>query len=115
MATSRSTRRNRSAFEAAEGVLSSILSSMSFKTTTIKVPVSLRDRLAVHAKRDSVPLAVVIDQALSSFEEGDFWASVTAENREIGESERTAYVANTALGDDLNDHEDEVISAEDRW
>ena len=92
-----------------------ILSSMAAATTTIKVPVQLRDRLAARAKQASVPLAVVIEQALSSIEEQEFWAKVSAENGEVPDTERAGHLINGTLGDDLADDEDDAISAEGAW
>jgi F420-dependent methylenetetrahydromethanopterin dehydrogenase len=45
-------------------------------STTIKVPVELRDRLAVLASRQNTTLAGAIAQSLDAAESAAFWADV---------------------------------------
>lgn len=47
-------------------------------TTTLKVPVELRDRLAEQARRHGTTLAGVIAHALEVAEEREFWEEVRA-------------------------------------
>ena len=46
-------------------------------STTIKVPVELRDRLAVLASRENTTLAGAIAQSLNAAESAAFWADVS--------------------------------------
>lgn len=46
--------------------------------TTIKVPKSLRDRLAERARREHTTLAVVIERTLEAADDAAFWAEVRA-------------------------------------
>lgn len=78
-------------------------------TTTLKVPVELRDRLAERARRRRTTLAGAIAQALEAAEEREFWEEVretmgTAEARAdlAAESERLS----TTLRDGLDREED---------
>ncbi|MDR1189825.1 MAG: hypothetical protein LBK95_20630 [Bifidobacteriaceae bacterium] len=72
--------------------------------TTVKVPVELRDRLAESARRDKVSMATVIDRALDSAEDVQFWERVAATMPPgAGESERQ--VAESALSDGLDPNE----------
>lgn len=45
-------------------------------TTTIKVPVELRDRLAVMAEREGTSLAGAIERSLDDLEDARFWRRV---------------------------------------
>jgi hypothetical protein len=45
-------------------------------TTTIKVPVELRDRLAERARRDHVTLADAIARSLDAADAAEFWNAV---------------------------------------
>jgi len=56
------------------GSISGILAGMA--TTTIKVPVELRDRLASLASRDNTTLAGAIARSLDAAETAAFWADV---------------------------------------
>jgi predicted transcriptional regulator len=47
-------------------------------STTIKVPVELRDRLAELARRDQTTLAGAIARSLDAAETAAFWAAVAA-------------------------------------
>lgn len=47
-------------------------------TTTIKVPVELRDRLADLAKREGTTLAGAIERSLEKADAAAFWADVRA-------------------------------------
>jgi hypothetical protein len=49
--------------------------------TTIKVPKTLRDRIAAQAERDRVPFASVIERALDAADEDAFWERVREQNR----------------------------------
>jgi predicted DNA-binding protein len=55
-------------------VLDGILEGMA--STTIKVPVELRDRLAALASRESTTLAGAIARSLDAAESAAFWADV---------------------------------------
>lgn len=66
-------------------------------TTTLKVPVELRDRLAEQARRHGTTLAGAIARALEAAEEREFWDEVRktmstpgARQELIAESERFA-------------------------
>ena len=48
------------------------------RTTTIKVPVELRDRLAARAESEHLTLAEAIRRALDAAEEAAFWTGVAA-------------------------------------
>lgn len=56
------------------GDLDGILPGMA--STTIKVPVELRDRLAALASRDNTTLAGAITRSLDAAEAAAFWAEV---------------------------------------
>ena len=84
-------------------------------TTTIKVPRLLRDRLAERAKRDHLPLAQVIEQALDENEDRAFWTQVRADHVLLGKSERAGYADNSARRDDLADAADDELSDNNGW
>lgn len=46
------------------------------QTTTVKVPVALRERIAVRARQRGISQAAVVAAALDSLERSDFWDSV---------------------------------------
>lgn len=48
------------------------------RSTTIKVPVELRDRLAAVAAREHITLAEAIRRSLDNAEEAAFWSDVSA-------------------------------------
>lgn len=84
-------------------------------TTSIKVPKSLRDRIATRAERDSVSLATVIEQAVAAVEERDFWSAVRAENRPTAGTEGRMAVADGTVRDDLHDDDDQRLSLQGGW
>lgn len=91
-------------------------------STTIKVPVELRDRLAALAEREDTTLAGAITRSLDAAEEAAFWASVS-------ETLGASYVAGQgrvdvhlesrvsaeALSGDLTDGLDPEESWDDVW
>ncbi len=84
-------------------------------TTTIKVPSALRDRLALRAERERIPLAQVIERALDENEDREFWARVRDEHAQLGTAaDRTLGDAAT-LRDDLADAADDMLSEQDEW
>lgn len=83
--------------------------------TTIKVPRELRDRIAEHARRERVPLAVVIARALDDADERAFWAAVGAENSRLTEEDRAAYLPDLTLADALGDPDDDEVSVRADW
>jgi hypothetical protein len=48
------------------------------RTTTIKVPVELRDRLAARAEQEHTTLAEAIRRSLDAAEDAAFWSGVAA-------------------------------------
>lgn len=58
---------------------------------------------------------MVDEQAPSLIGDKDFLATVSAENREILDAERMAYLINGTLGDDRGDIKDEIVSSGDGW
>lgn len=87
---------------------------MAVPTTSIKVPVSLRDRLAARAREQAVPLAAVIEQALTTAEERDFWTAIAAEHID-GRVPEQDDDGDATLGDDLADDHDDEISRANGW
>jgi hypothetical protein len=83
--------------------------------TTIKVPTELRDRLAARAKSENITLAAAIAKALDESEERQFWDAVREENARLSEKERAAYLHDDTLLDDVEDAQDEAISARGEW
>lgn len=79
-------------------------------TTTIKVPRTLRDRLAVRAREGHTTLAGALERALDESEEREFWEAVRASNA-AAPGDRLASVA---LRDDLGDEGDDALGA-DGW
>lgn len=65
--------------------------SMS-RSTTIKVPVELRDRLAATARREGITLAEAVERALDAGDEAAFWAEVrsTMHSTEVGQAAAVA-------------------------
>jgi len=84
-------------------------------STTIKVPRTLRDRLALRAERDHLALAQVIERVLDENEDREFWARVHSEHAELSKAEREAYVDGNARRDDLGDAADDTLSERDEW
>lgn len=70
-------------------------------TTTIKVPTTLRDRLARRTHQGNVSLAAVIGQALDALEEKEFWDAVRRDHARLTEGGRQAYVSDPTASDDL--------------
>lgn len=83
--------------------------------TTIKVPRSLRDRLAVHARIDDIPLATVIEKALDVSEERAFWDEVRSSNASLVREEPGDRESQATLRDDLDDAGDDAISEAGAW
>lgn len=83
--------------------------------TTIKVPRSLRNRLAERAQRDRIPLAQVIEDVLDENEDREFWARVARDHAQISDEELVDYANDAARGDDLSDASDDSVSARDAW
>lgn len=75
--------------------------------TTIKVPRSLRDRLAARAQRENTTLAGALEHALDETEEHEFWESVRASNAASPQDP----LASVALRDNLSDPGDDAIEA----
>lgn len=84
-------------------------------TTTIKVPVELRDRLAEVARRKNIPMAAAIAQALDAIEEQQFWQAVRRSHASMSNAERESYAADATLADDLDDVTDDALSARGEW
>lgn len=83
--------------------------------TTIKVPTDLRDRIAARAHAEHVTFATAISRALDLADERAFWTQVHAENTNLNETERSAYVPDATLTDDLADSDDDALTAGDAW
>ncbi|HEV7169213.1 MAG TPA: hypothetical protein VGN49_14755 [Micrococcaceae bacterium] len=88
---------------------------MTQSTTTIKVPKTLRDRIATRAQSEHVTLAAVIADALDAADERSFWRSVREENASLTAEQRGEYFHNSSGLENLADDEDDVLSAEGRW
>lgn len=84
-------------------------------TTTIKVPVELRDRLAEVARRKNIPMAAAIAQALDAAEEQQFWDAVQHAHATMTRAERESYGPDATLADDLDDSADDALSARGEW
>lgn len=82
--------------------------------TTIKVPTSLRDRIAERAREQGVPLAGVIEHALDMLDEWQFWELVWQENESLTQEEHGAYLRSGGA-DDLVDDADDAISERGEW
>jgi len=78
--------------------------------TTIKVPRTLRDRLAARAHRENTTLAGALEHVLDETEEHEFWESVRASNAASPQDS----LASVALRDNLSDPDDDAIEA-DAW
>ncbi|MCC2309979.1 hypothetical protein [Cellulomonas chengniuliangii] len=78
--------------------------------TTIKVPRTLRDRLAARAHRENTTLAGALEHVLDETEEHEFWESVRASNAASPQDS----LASVALRDNLGDPDDDAIEA-DAW
>ena len=82
-------------------------------STTIKVPVELRNRLAALAERDHTTLAGAIERSLDAAEESAFWTRLAATMRSAatGVSRRLAEDVSGSLADGL----DPAESWDDVW
>lgn len=78
--------------------------------TSIKVPRTLRDRLASRARRTHTTLARALEQALDESEERDFWEAVRTANA----SDPADPLASVALGDNVRDTADDAVGP-DGW
>lgn len=96
-----------------DGVLIGIPVRMT--TTTIKVPVELRDRLAEVARRKNITMAAAIAQALDAAEEQRFWDAVRQAHASMAIAQRESYVSDATLTDDLDDAADDQLSALGEW
>lgn len=83
-------------------------------STTIKVPVELRDRLAALATRESTTLAGAIAQSLDAVESAAFWADVA---RTMGTPEAGSRAPSDVeqLSGSLSDGLDPQESWDDVW
>ena len=83
-------------------------------STTIKVPVELRDRLAALASRENTTLAGAIAQSLDAAESAAFWADVA---RTMGPADAGAAAASDVeqLSGSLTDGLDPQESWDDVW
>lgn len=79
-------------------------------STSIKVPVALRDRLAGRAHRDGTTLAGALERALDASEEQEFWDAVRRQNAATSHDE----MHDVALRDDLADAVDDALGR-DGW
>ncbi len=91
-------------------------------TTTIKVPIELRDRIAALAEREHTTLAGAITRSLDAAEEAAFWVSVSetlGASHVAGQSRVDAHlesrVTAEALSGDLTDGLDPEESWDDVW
>lgn len=82
--------------------------------TTIKVPRTLRDRLALRAASRKVTLAGAIAGALDESEERAFWTQVRREHAALSDHDRRQYVSDPTLADHLSDADDSALG-EDGW
>jgi hypothetical protein len=82
-------------------------------TTTIKVPVELRDRLAARAQRQHTTLAGAIARALDESDERAFWEQVREDHARLTDEERVRRVDDMTLTDDLAGQADDALAAED--
>lgn len=82
-------------------------------STTIKVPVALRDRLARRAAAEHLTLAGAIARALDESDQQRFWDAVASEHARLTPLERDSYLSTTPDG--LADAEDEEISRRGEW
>lgn len=82
-------------------------------STTIKVPVELRDRLAALAERDHTTLAGAIERSLDAADESAFWTRLAATmgSAAPGVSHRLAEDVSGSLADGL----DPAESWDDVW
>lgn len=78
--------------------------------TSIKVPRTLRDRLATRARKTHTTLAGALESALDETEEQEFWDAVRASNTSVP----TDPLASVALRDNLDDTSDDALGA-DGW
>lgn len=88
---------------------------MTGATTTIKVPTALRDRIAERARRERVTLAAAIEHALDEADERSFWLAVRTEHAAMSDAERAGYAASGTLRDDLDDPDDDALTARAGW
>ncbi len=72
--------------------------------TTIKVPRTLRDRLAAMAHRENTTLAGALEHVLDEAEEHEFWEGVRASNAASPQDP----LASVALRDNLGDPDDAI-------
>ncbi|MCZ2403890.1 hypothetical protein IV498_12035 [Paenarthrobacter sp. Z7-10] len=84
-------------------------------TTTIKVPKTLRDRIATRAQREHSTLAAVIDDALNAADERTFWKAVQRENASLPVGQREADIQSSSSVESLVDADDDLLSAQGRW
>jgi predicted transcriptional regulator len=85
------------------------------QTTTIKVPMALRDRLAAEARAQHLTLAAVISRALDDAEERKFWTAVQTANAALTTDEREGRLVDPTVADDLDDHNDDELSRRGEW
>ncbi len=83
-------------------------------STTIKVPRTLRDRLAERAQKQGVTLAGAIERALDESDAQLFWEAVSREHNALSEVERDSYLRSGGT-DDLADAADDEISERGEW
>lgn len=83
--------------------------------TTIKVPKTLHDRIALRARREHVTLAAAIERALDEADQQEFWVAVRNENAALTDDERAAHLSDVTLRDDLTDADDDTLTDEDAW
>lgn len=84
------------------------------QSTTIRVPISLRDRLQKRARAEGVTLAGVIERALDASDERHFWAAVKREHEALSKQERSDHLRSGGL-DDLSNVSDDQLSERDEW
>jgi hypothetical protein len=79
-------------------------------STTIKVPVELRDRLAAVAGREHTTLAGAIARSLDAAESAEFWAEVarTMGDRSPASAEAEQFSGNLSDGLDPDESWDDV-------
>jgi predicted transcriptional regulator len=85
------------------------------RTTTIKVPRELRDRLSALAHDQHTTLAGAITRTLDDADERAWWAAIGAENAALTAEQREGRISDATLADDLADPADDLLSETDGW
>lgn len=83
--------------------------------TTIKVPRALWDRIKAAADTRHVTLSAVIEQALDVSDDRAFSLAISAEHAALSPQQRASYVNDPTVNDNLDDTDDDAVTARNGW